>query len=116
MVWIVPERSSLSRVRCAAPKRRALDSSGPFWRNLTYTSGKGGFGNLMIPASKHLVTSLARPRTRYQAPRHLHSGRGLDVENFRGFQLAGELFLLTSLFIEPDVQRKFEFKNVWLPR
>src|SRR5579862_1911205 len=26
---------------------------------------------------------------------------GLDVETFRGFQLAGELFLLTSSFIEP---------------
>jgi hypothetical protein len=26
---------------------------------------------------------------------------GLDAETFRGFQLAGELFLLTSFFIEP---------------
>jgi hypothetical protein len=25
---------------------------------------------------------------------------GLDAETFRGFQLAGELFLLTSFFIE----------------
>ena len=28
------------------------------------------------------------------------AGEGLDAETFRGFQLAGELFLLTSFFIE----------------
>ena len=27
---------------------------------------------------------------------------GLDAETLRGFQLAGELFLLTSFFIEPE--------------
>ncbi len=27
---------------------------------------------------------------------------GLDAETFRGFQFAGELFLLTSFFIEPE--------------
>src|ERR1700676_359181 len=35
------------------------------------------------------------------------AAEGLDVETFRGFQLAGELFLLTSFFIEPS-GRKFE--------
>ena len=61
----------------------------------------------MTLASKHLATS--RPtRTRYYASRHLHSGRGLDAETFRGFQLAGELFLLTSFFIEPTVHRFHE--------
>ena len=29
------------------------------------------------------------------------AAEGLDAETFRGFQLAGELFLLTSFFIEP---------------
>ena len=29
---------------------------------------------------------------------------GLDAETFRGFQLAGELFLLTSFFIEPKAR------------
>jgi hypothetical protein len=43
----------------------------------------------------------ARPSTRCYISRHLHSGRGLDAETFRGAQLAGELFLLTSFFIEP---------------
>jgi len=33
-------------------------------------------GKLNDPASKHLATSPARPRTRYYASRHLHSGRG----------------------------------------
>jgi hypothetical protein len=30
---------------------------------------------------------------------------GLDAEIFRGFRLAGELFLLTSFFIEPEGSR-----------
>jgi hypothetical protein len=30
------------------------------------------------------------------------TAEGLDAETFRGFQLAGELFLLTSFFIEPE--------------
>ena len=30
------------------------------------------------------------------------AAEGLDAETFRGFQLAGELFLLTSFFIEPE--------------
>jgi hypothetical protein len=36
----IPERSSPSRVRCAAPKPRALDCSGPF-RRLPLDKGKG---------------------------------------------------------------------------
>src|ERR1017187_3766359 len=32
------------------------------------------------------------------------AAEGLDAETFRGFQLAGELFLLTSFFIEPKAQ------------
>ena len=31
----------------------------------------------------------------------LHLGTGLDAETFMRLQLAGELFLLTSFFIEP---------------
>jgi hypothetical protein len=30
------------------------------------------------------------------------AAEGLDAETFRGFQLAGQLFLLTSFFIEPE--------------
>jgi hypothetical protein len=37
----VAERSSLSRVRSAAQKRRALDNSGPFWEQ-NLDKGKGG--------------------------------------------------------------------------
>jgi hypothetical protein len=32
------------------------------------------------------------------------AAEGLDAETFRGFQLAGELFLLTSFFIETKLQ------------
>jgi hypothetical protein len=40
----VPERSSPSRVRCAAQKPRALDGSGPF-RRLTNDKGKQANAN-----------------------------------------------------------------------
>ena len=53
----------------------------------------------------------ARPSTRCYISRHLHSGRGLDAETFGGAQLAGELFLLTSLFIEPELQREFRSRR-----
>src|ERR1022692_2613507 len=36
------------------------------------------------------------------------AAEGLDAETFRGFQLAGELFLLTSFFIEPNVHASAE--------
>jgi hypothetical protein len=56
----------------------------------------------MALASKYLAAS-QRDHTRATTP---HRGActvtgGLDVEILRGFQLAGELFLLTSFFIEP---------------
>jgi hypothetical protein len=41
----VPERSSPSRVRCAAHQPRALDRSGPF-RTLTHNKGKRANANL----------------------------------------------------------------------
>jgi len=56
----------------------------------------------MAPASKHRAASRPEHARANYASRHLHSGKGgLDAETFRGFQLAGELFLLTSFFIEP---------------
>src|ERR1039458_5032201 len=36
------------------------------------------------------------------------AAEGLDAETFRGFQLAGQLFLLTSFFIEPNVPASAE--------
>lgn len=39
----LPERSSLSRVRFAAPTARALDSSGPFQNQNQLGEGKGGY-------------------------------------------------------------------------
>jgi hypothetical protein len=46
LLFHVPERSSPSRVRCAAHKPRALDGSGPF-RRLTYEKGKRANANLL---------------------------------------------------------------------
>src|ERR1019366_10584982 len=65
-------------------------------------------GKFMALASKHLATS--RPeRARATTPRGTcTAAEGLDAETFRGFQLAGELFLLTSFFIEPTVHSLHE--------
>jgi hypothetical protein len=66
-------------------------------------------GNLMTPGSEHLAAS-RQNHARATTPRGTRtSGRGLDVETFRGFQLARELFLLTSSFIEPQGYR-FEMR------
>jgi hypothetical protein len=45
----VPERSSPSRVRCAAQNRRALDRSGPF-RSFTNDKGKRANANQFFAA------------------------------------------------------------------
>jgi hypothetical protein len=37
---------------------------------------------------------------------------GLDAKSFRGFQLAGELFLLTSFFIEPESHSEPEIVRI----
>src|ERR1700693_5571924 len=67
-------------------------------------------GKFMALASKHLAvfqTNHARATT----PRGTCTATGgLDAENFCGFQLAGELFLLTSFFIEPEGP---QFENAW---
>jgi light-regulated signal transduction histidine kinase (bacteriophytochrome) len=57
----------------------------------------------MTTASLHLASS--RPdQARAAAPRGAcTAAEGLDAETFRGFQLAEDLFLLTSFFIEPEV-------------
>jgi len=69
----------------------------------------------MALASKHLATS--RPdHARATTPRGTCiAAEGLDAETFRGFQLAGELFLLTSFFIEPELRREFR-SGKYLPR
>src|SRR5260370_41023783 len=68
-------------------------------------------GKLMAMASKYLLAS--RPEhTRATTPRGTCTAAGgLDVETFRGFQLAGELFLLTSFFIEPEDRRSSKWNS-----
>jgi hypothetical protein len=61
----------------------------------------------MALASKHLA--VLQPDHAHATPRGTcTAAEGLDAETFRGFQLAGELFLLTSFFIEPNVRRAAE--------
>jgi hypothetical protein len=66
----------------------------------------------MALASKHLAvfqTNHARATTPRGA---CTAAEGLDAETFRGFQLAGELFLLTSFFIEPTMQPTAERQRI----
>ena len=57
----------------------------------------------MALASKHLAAVSLLDHARTPAPRGTCiAAEGLDAETFRGFQLAGQLFLLTSFFIEPE--------------
>jgi hypothetical protein len=44
------------------------------------------------------AASPARPARATTPPGTCTAAEGLDAETFRGFQLAGELFLLTSFF------------------
>jgi hypothetical protein len=62
----------------------------------------------MTTASQHLASS--RPdHARAATPRGACTvAEGLDAETFRGFPLAGDLFLLTSFFIEPELHAKAE--------
>jgi hypothetical protein len=55
-------------------------------------------------ASRHFTGETARATTPQGT---CTAAEGLDAETFRSFQLAGELFLLTSFFIEPEEDRIF---------
>jgi hypothetical protein len=68
----------------------------------------------MTPASKHLAASQPDHASATTPRGTCTATGGLDAETFCGFQLARELFLLTSFFIEPEVQRQFEVESVWL--
>jgi len=58
-------------------------------------------GNLW-PWYLNISPLLSQKHVRATTPRGTCTAAGgLDAETFRGFQLAGETFLLTSLFIEP---------------
>src|ERR1019366_4128909 len=64
-------------------------------------------GKLNDPAFKHLATSPARPRTRYYASRHLHSGRGAGCRNFSRLPARGGAFSLDILFYRTKSARLF---------
>ena len=68
----------------------------------------------MALASKHLAVFQPHHARVFQ-PHHARAttprgtctaAGGLDAETLRGFQLAGELFSLTSFFIEPKATRQ----------
>src|SRR5580704_6544967 len=56
---------------------------------------------LMATASLHLASSRPDHVRATTLRGACTAAEGLDAETFRGFPLAGDLFLLTSFFIEP---------------
>jgi hypothetical protein len=60
-------------------------------------------GKFNDPASKHLATSPARPRTRYYASRYLRCGRGAGCRNFSRLPARGGAFPLDILFYRNKV-------------
>ena len=63
---------------------------------------------MMARASNHRAASRRNTHALTTPRATCTAAEGLDAENFCGPQLAGELFLLTSSFIEPKGY-KFEF-------
>ena len=97
-------RPSQNGPRCkgfAAPRRSGAPLTAPGRSEETLpVKRERRIGKLMILASKHLATP-QRGNARATTPRGTCTAEeGLDAETFCGFQLAGELFLLTSFFIE----------------
>ena len=71
----------------------------------------------MILASKDLAVSQPdRALVRVRLKGTCTAEEGLDAKTFRGFQLAGELFLLTSFFIEPELRREFRSRSYLPPQ
>ena len=56
----------------------------------------------MALASKHRAVFQPHHARATSPPGTCTAAGGLDAETLRGFQLAGELFSLTSFFIEPE--------------
>ena len=73
-------------------------------------------GKLNDPASKHLATSPAKPRTRYYASRHLHSGRGAGCRNFSRLPARGGAFSLDILFYRTRRRRELVADKSGSPR
>ena len=59
----------------------------------------------MALASKHLAVFQPHHAPATTPRGTCTAAEGLDAETLRGFQLAGELFSLTSFFIEPEGER-----------
>jgi hypothetical protein len=92
-----PSQNGPRRQESAAPRRNGAPLTAPGRSAETFLiRGKGELGNLNDPASKHLATSPARPRTRYYTSRLVH--RGLDAETFSRLPSRGRAFSLDILF------------------
>src|ERR1035441_6129884 len=90
---VLAVKGPLRRAETARPRPLRAVLKKPF-----LIRGKGELGNLM---TRHLNISPLhrRDHARATTPRGTcTAAEGLDAETFRGFQLAGELFLLTSFF------------------
>src|SRR3984893_9342122 len=94
-----PSQNGPRRPGSAAPRRNGAPLTAPGRSEETIPHKRERrVGKLNDPASKHLATSSARPRTRYYASRHLHRGRGAGCRNFSRLPSRGGTFSLDILF------------------
>src|ERR1700693_4167109 len=94
-----PSQNGPRRQGPAAPRRNGAPLTAPGRSAETIPHKRERrVGKLNDPASKHLATSPARPRSRYYASRHLHSSRGAGCRNFSRLPARGEAFSLDILF------------------
>src|ERR1700680_1204268 len=104
-----PSQNGPRRPGSAAPRRNGAPLNAPGRSEETIPHKRERrVGKLNDPASKHLATSPARPRTRYYASRHLHSGRGAGCRNFSRLPARGGTFFLDILFYITRGQGQFE--------
>src|SRR6266852_9431629 len=111
---IIAERSSPSRGRCAAPYGAPLTAPGRSEEHIPHKREREAWkhrqpadlGNMMtLPGWEHTRPLRGETVTRYCATTRRQSARGkgwMPRRIFARLQLDGELFLLTSPFIEPQ--------------
>jgi hypothetical protein len=82
---------------CAAPNGAPLTAPGRSEETISHKRERR-LRKRNDPASNHLATSPARPRTRYYVSRYMHCGRGAGCRNFSRLPARREAFSLDILF------------------
>src|SRR6266851_1743938 len=98
-----PSQNGPRRQGFAPPRRNGAPLTAPGRSAKTFPHKRERrVGKSMALASKHRAVFQPHHARATSPPGTCTAAGGLDAETLRGFQLAGELFSLTSFFIEPE--------------